>query len=1015
MKMNKYNLRVVLLALAIGLCTAPQPLWAQHARKAQHTNKDRQEQAPQKSRILQVDLRIVDAQDRAIPHAQLVSSQGSLVWDATPEGMISAPLQANEVVVIKAAGYADLTLAVTKNNLPDQLVMYKAPLDAAQRSTRAISSLDGEKLEGYADLVLTNALQGRLAGLTVISGTGGLGNNTPSLYIRGAHRNGGNSAMVVVDGLERDLVDFVPEEIESIEILKDAGAKILYGPRAANGVILVTTKQGKANTRILRTSVESGVKMGTRMPEYLYAYDYARLYNEARANDGMPPLYSEAQLHGYANSQGVNDVLYPNVDFHDYFLRNQSMYRKATFDMKGGSDNLKYALVLNYIGGDGFEKVGQRPGLNRINIRGNVEASVTDYLSIVARAAARLETRKWGSKAADGVFEALSTTRPNDYPLMISSEILGLPENEDGTPFFGANMKSAANLLADMQYGGFNAERYISSMADVGLAFDLNNYIKGLSANAFLMFDNYSYFSQNQSNTYPTYALRGTNLEDLEFYQMRKQSLQSNQSRKGDNLRQRLGMAADITWRNTQGKHDLEASLSYKYYKSETNGMGQNILNDNTALRLHYGYDARFFVEATAALMGSNRFAQGHRFCPSYAVGAAWILSNEGFLSEVQALDFLKLKASYGRLGFDRETDFLLYNTRWQDGGNINFGEQNKGVAGRTTDYIRVGKDLKWETATEWNLGLEARLFQHKLQAEVNWFNELRSDIICSQTAQHFGVTGDFVSLANGGQIRNMGVDVALHWNQKKGDFTYMVGLNALWSQNKLLQWNQVNYPETARWAVGKPTDAIMGYEALGIYGKDVQLGNVQQLLGHYGVGYLAYKDLNQDGLVDQKDQKMIGNTFPRTSLGVEVDLRYKGWGLYLHGTSLLGLSYHQNTSYHQIAGEGKYSILAMDRWHPVHNPEGAQPALTTTAGTNNFVNSTFWLQDGAFFRLKDAELSYTFTFTQAWCKHFKLFARGNNLLVLSAIKDLDPETKNAGVTQYPYYTTLTGGLTLTF
>ena len=763
-------------------------------------------------------------------------------------------------------------------------------------------------------------------------------------------------------------------------------------------------------------TAECGVNVAARVPEYLNAYEYVTLYNEARANDGLAPKYSPEQIEGYRNSAGPNDLLYPDVDWYDYFTRNTSTYKNFMVDMTGGTDRIRYSLILNYKRGTGFESVGKLPSLDRFNIRGNIDVKVTDYLNVFADAAARLEVREWGQRNMSSVYGALSGNRPNEYPLMIAAEDLGLAPNEDGVPFFGANNRSAGNLLADMKYGGFNAERYINSMVNLGLDFDFDIFVKGLKAKAALMYDNYSYFGQGQTNIYPTYAIRGTNMDDIEFVQMRKQSLQSNQSRTSDNFNQTLGFYARTDYSRVFGKHGLDAGLLYNYYQNEVNGSGQNHRNENLNLRVLYDYDQRYAIEATGSLMGSARYAKGNRHFLAYAVGASWIISNEPFLKSAPGVDFLKLRASFGHLGFDRNTGYLLYKTAWSNGGNYTLGEHNKGTVERTTSFVCFGKDVKWEYSNELNIGIDGSFLGHRLNVTVDGFRETRNNIVTAQSADLAAVHGGFVTVVNGGSVRNWGMDGRISWNDRVGDFHYEIGVNATWTANKLLSWNQVNYPDGGTVAVGKPTDAMFGYTALGLFGRDVALdGAPLQHFGDYGNGSIAYADTNNDGHVDSRDRTMIGNRFPRLTSGIDVRLGYKGWELFLCGTAQTGKWSLNDNSFWQMDGEDKYSVIALERYHPENNPSGKYPSLTTRSAASNFVNSTFWLQNASFFRLKDAELSYTFDFLKAGVKKLRLFVRGTNLFVISADGHLDPETVNAGVSTYPLYKTITGGASITF
>lgn len=999
--MNTY--KIIVSALASLLLVSGYSFAAESGRKS----------GGAKAELLSFKIRIEDPEGRPVTNARILSSAGAFVWNADDEGVISLSTKPKQNLLLQAEGFEEVQFAVTKNTVPESIMLIRS---RTSTSAAAISSIDGDELEAYPEMVFSNILQGRIPGLQVMLSASGLGNNVPDVYIRGNHGNDGNGAIFIVDGLERTISDIVPEEVEKVEVLKDAVAKILYGPRSANGVLIITTKRGKAGTRVIRATAECGVNVAARVPEYLNAYEYVTLYNEARANDGLAPKYSPEQIEGYRNSTGPNDLLYPDVDWYDYFTRNTSTYKNFMVDMTGGTDRIRYSLILNYKRGTGFESVGKLPSLDRFNIRGNIDVKVTDYLNVFADAAARLEVREWGQRNMSSVYGALSGNRPNEYTLMISAEDLGLAPNEDGVPFFGANNRSAGNLLADMKYGGFNAERYINSMVNLGLDFDFDIFVKGLKAKAALMYDNYSYFGQGQTNIYPTYAIRGTNMDDIEFVQMRKQSLQSNQSRTSDNFNQTLGFYARADYSRVFGKHGLDAGLLYNYYQNEVNGSGQNHRNENLNLRVLYDYDQRYAIEATGSLMGSARYAKGNRHFLAYAVGASWIISNEPFLKSARGVDFLKLRASFGHLGFDRNTGYLLYETAWSNGGNYTLGEQNKGTVERTTSFVRFGKDVKWEYSNELNIGIDGSFLGHRLNVTVDGFRETRNNIVTAQTADLAAVHGGFVTVVNGGSVRNWGMDGRISWNDRVGDFHYEIGVNATWTANKLLSWNQVNYPDGGTVAVGKPTDAMFGYTALGLFGRDVALdGAPLQHFGDYGNGSIAYADTNNDGHVDSRDRTMIGNRFPRLTSGIDVRLGYKGWELFLCGTAQAGKWSFNDNSFWQIDGEDKYSVIALERYHPENNPDGKYPSLTTRSAANNFVNSTFWLQNASFFRLKDAELSYTFDFLKAGVKKLRLFVRGTNLFVISADGHLDPETVNAGVSTYPLYKTITGGALITF
>ncbi|MRZ22598.1 TonB-dependent receptor domain-containing protein, partial [Parabacteroides distasonis] len=347
------------------------------------------------------------------------------------------------------------------------------------------------------------------------------------------------------------------------------------------------------------------------------------------------------------------------------------------------------------------------------------------------------------------------------------------------------------------------------------------------------------------------------------------------------------------------------------------------------------------------------------------------------------------------------------------------FGTTNNGATAYYSTFVRAGNpNLKWEKAAEWNIGVEGLFLNNRLYTEINYFREKHTDIIGSVDASYGDYTGNFTYQDNMGSVLNHGIEGMFTWSDRINDWSYSVGANFVWSKNKVLKWNQVKHGEEYRYTVGRSTDAMMGLVAEGLFGKDVAInGHAPQTFADYQEGDIAYKDLNGDKIIDGRDVKELGNSFPRTTLGIDFNVSYKGWGLYLQGYSELGVHTWATNAYYWNNGEGKYSKLALDRYHPANNPTGSYPRLTTTAGENNFRNSSFWLKNTSFFRMKNVELSYTFNqfSPSSVVKKMKVFARGANLFVLSSVKDLDPELLNAGVTNYPVTRTFTGGVSFVF
>lgn len=889
--------------------------------------------------------------------------------------------------------------------------------------TSSIGSVSLKAVSKYPDLNLSNALQGQAAGLVIRANAGSLGRGS-SINIRGLHAFGTNDAIIVVDGIERPMDDLMAEEIESIEILKDAAAKAIYGATAANGVVLIKTRRGELNKKILRASIEYGISPTAFKADYLDSYNYATLYNEARANDGLSPFYLPYQIQGYQSSNGANNLLYPNADYNKTFLHDNMDYTKASLEFNGGTSDIRYALNAGYVGGNGLEKGPERSRLDRINLRANLDIAITDYLNVQADVAGRMWLYNTGTVTGAAVFEAISQHRPNEYPFIIDPNAIGEVPNDKGVPTFGGSLRYPANLYADMMYGGYVNERYTTSQSNLGVNFDFDKYVEGLTINGYVTMDNYNYLNQQLVNTYSTYAIstyeNAVGTIQNKVTKLRIENLPKSNSIDDYMLRRTFGWRANIGYKRTLDEHFFSAVAATRYMKEENKGLVHDRINSVYSLRLNYDFDKRYFAEAILSYMGDNKFADDNKFFLSPVFSVGWLLSNEDFLSGVNAINYLKLKAGYGILGYSGSTGFELHDSKWRENGTIGLGENNSSQK-YLLAMVRIGNPrLEWETSEEINVGIEWAALDNRLSGEMNYFNEHHRDIIATNGKIYSDVLGNYTIAENVGETRNQGIDLSVNWNEKCGDFEYNVGLNFLYSKDKVLQSGALDNIEKARREVGNSSGAMYGLQALGLYGKDVNLSGAPiQIYGPYQAGDIAYFDQTGDGIVDDRDMVVLGRNFPTTVWGFNAELKYKNWGLYILATAETGADIWLSDSYYKNYGDGKYSEIAAKRYHPQHNPEGTYPRLTTLAGNNNYEpNSDFWLEKADFLRLKNVEVSYTLparSFTSNTVDNFKFFVRGTNLGVASKVKDVDPEMPDAGITAYPAYSTYSLGLSITF
>lgn len=972
---------------------------------------------------------VQDQNGNPVRGALITSGEGAVTCLTDAEGRFSILVKSNGNILVEAVGYKDTVISLNALRVPkyirisaEKYLAYEKDIldrldggeEYMRNTTAAVSIMDSEVFRKHPDINISPAFQGRAAGLVVRSGMDKYGNETASFFVRGQHAPG-SAAIVVIDGMERSIDDISAEEIGSVEILKDISAKILYGPRAANGVVLINTRRGEAHKRLIRTTLEYGLSPVASVPEFLGAYDYANLYNEARLNDGLAPVYSQSQLEGYRNSEGENDLLYPDVDWYGRFTGKMKSYRKASAEFIGGNQTIRYAIVAAYSGVGGLENVGDRSDINRFNLRGNLDMRINDFITARADVAARIFQRSAGQIAGNDLYGSLSTLRPNEYPLTIAPSVLDLQENPSGVPYFGGSKDNPNNLLDDMQYGGNQSARYVMTQTNLGIDFDFGKFIKGLSAEAYLTFDNYNYVGQAMKKNHATYAvesfLNATGTPDYKTFIVRKLNENDNIAIQEDDTQRRLSARGNIRYAASLGRHELSANLSYRFYQNIGYGNLQDCVTSTATARINWSYDQKLFAELILGAAGSNQLAKRNRWLFTPAISLGYIVSEE---------PYVKLRASAGRMGYHPDSNYLLYNTTWIYAGDYALGETGSGVAYRTDLSTFGNPDLKWITTSEADFGVETFFFDRRLKINADIFTELRDGGFTGMSSLYSAVIGKYIKSVNYTRIRNTGTDVSIRWADSlcSGDFSYGVGLDFTWARNVVLRDNEVPGIESYRSVIGRPSSAIFGLESEGLFGKDVDLeGHAVQTYGRYTVGDIAYKDQNGDGYVDSRDEIYLGKSFPDASWGLNIDLNYKGFGLHILGTAETGASMMLNNGYFWNNGSDSYSVLALERYHSDNNPSGTLPRLTTSSDGNSYRASSFWLEKADFFRLKNIELSYTLNSAKmnGWFKQFRFHVKATNLFVLSSIRGVDPEMPAAGLTNYPVTKTIAAGLTVTF
>ncbi|UCS94033.1 SusC/RagA family TonB-linked outer membrane protein [Echinicola marina] len=982
-----------------------------------------------KKTIRTVAAQVVDSEGEALS-AQVYSSEKRRVVGTNAEGHFTFKVPEGDILVIRSEGYHAKTLEISNDEvISGKIVLTKAPAFSGEnhilytpfdstserRSVGSYSVVKGEELESNPTLSLENALGGRLTGLWQWQGNMVPGWTSQNLSAVSPAWGG---YVVIVDGVERPLDFLEPEIIESVQLLKDATFKSMYGGTQANGILLVKTKRGKVNRNGIRLNFQRGVHIPTRLPKYLNSYDYARYYNQALANDGFAPLYTEADLSAYRT--GNSPYLYPDVDYYDEFLNKSMDITRMSTQMTGGNKDARYFAHLGYQSNGGLEKYTEYPHSEDIvTLRTNVDLNLKDFITLNAGFNGALQMRKTPNVSAADIIQSLSTLRPNEFPIRIPAELAGVVNREFVLGGTAEKQNNPYGLLTGRGYSERKAS-YIQS--DLGLNVDLGQWVKGLSIRPFVTFDIYNVETATKAQTFAVYEPYMGEDDTINFQQWGEYSRQTGQSRSLAEVTRRFAVNFKSSYLRTFGEHSIKAYLNVFQSQLEVRNVHQNPRRQNFGTHLNYMYKNRYIAEIDVNTVGVNTFSPENRYGTFPAFGLGWILSEESFMKEVSFLDYLKLRGSYGILGSTGQYangGFFadLYQDRWVSNGTYN------GIGGdnyRLTLDHTGNPDLSFQKSYELNAGFDALLFKESTLLSFGYFNHKHTGLFSTLDNMIPGVIGrnEALPYVNHNEVKVFGLEGQIEHSRRIGKLKVSVGGNVTYSVARNVKPNEANFPaETHAGLIRKGTEigSIFGYQSVGTFTDQEDIDNSPlQLTGNVRPGDLKYEDTNGDGVVDQRDQVVIGNSTPKLFYGVFLKLSYKGFNLDAYGMGNGMYKRLFDNSYYQIYGNRKYSAAVLTGL-PNGNPH---PQLSTILADNNFVNSSYWIGDGSYFKLRNVELGYTFSpdrISFLGLGGLKVFARGFNLLTLSKVKDMDPENIGAGIFNFPLATTITGGASISF
>ena len=890
-----------------------------------------------------------------------------------------------------------------------------------ERLTSPAIVITSEQLSRYPTNNLIEALTGLIPGMMILKtnyepgGSTLEGGSDVTLMIRGF------AYTTVIDGVVRPLENLSPSEVESISVLRGMSARAMFGFPAANGLIVVKTKRGKSDQNVISANVEVGVRAADqdRMPVWLNAYDYATMFNKAAVNDGVSPdnlPYSQEYLDGYRT--GVNPLRYYDEDLYSQIFNNTMDFNRVNVTYDGGSETTNYFFNLNYLGEGGGYLKHKSINYDRIRLRSNVDVNVTPDFNFFLDVTASLESRQRPLDMGS-VWPVLASYPVNAYPVVIAPDT------------FGTHPTFSRNPVADIINRDYRNRYDRSGQVNAGLNYDFNKFLEGLTANAFMSYDVYSFIDIAHKPNFsfslyePIWTQTNDGEEIMTLRRFGEDRPAAGAAMSGDRFTTRIGGFVNVGYNNSFGKHDIISNLNGYLQSIIRRGNPIDDRRLNYSFSNNYSYDRKYFLDVILALTGHQNLAPEKRFKLFPTIGLGWMISEEQFMPEESFINTLKLRASVGTMGFYNSSNPFLFETRWRNYGNSLFERLPGGQQAQARQRVYVAHDgnpdIGWGTTFEFSTGIDAAILNNRVNLQFDYFYLKRSGIVMPDVVPDLMGLTNFYS--NIGENEHFGVDGFVSYNQELGSFHYNIGVNGGFNNSRVLADNLPPYEYDWLNRVGNPTDAIYGFEAIGLF-RDEQdiLNSPEQTYGSVLPGNIKYADLNDDGMITSNfDQKMIGHSNPRFTYGVHFSAGYKNFGLYImgYGMSRRDVNVQNNVYFHQY-GYNKYSQYIMDNAWTSENPDpnALHPRLTTSSVRNDNLNSTYYLRNASFFKIKNIELSYSFpeNVTQRLkLSDLKLFARGVNLFTIAEIKDLDPENLNLGINTYPSMRTYTGGISLNF
>lgn len=882
--------------------------------------------------------------------------------------------------------------------------------------------VEGDLLRRSSQMYLGAGLAGRVPGLFVATDNNEPGNETYSFNIRGNSTTSSNAPLLLIDGFEVSNLNYLNvKDVERVTVLKDASAIAIYGFKGANGVILVETKRGRSGKLSIDAGVNYTIQQAAVKPTMLSSAQYAELTNEANKNYYNVPFYSYSQDQIDAYRSGENPLLYPNRDWYDYFMKPSVNTVNAYFVANGGSEYVNYYTSIDYTRQDSPYRTDHdyeyTYGLNRIQMRTNLDAKINDYISAFLNVDTRISKRN--SSNAGDIYASIFSMKPTTYgPTTPNGGVLVTPENLE--PTYGRLNRS-----------GYVKQNEVNTLANLGIHFDLSAITEGLSATVEGVFHNNLYSNMRGNSGYAKWT-SAPNGDDLLFTEYGTSKDEPITLSKDVNSNYSTQFNANIGYHKVLDRHRVGVNAIGSYYYALNQADNFPSLYIGGSATGSYSYDETFFLDVIASTQGSYRLSPKNRFGFFPAASFAWVVSKHDFLRDNPVISSLKLRTSYGEVGYDGFASDAG-NYIYKDNIDRSGGMYIQNLGGGINVFKYANRNLTWEKSRILNVGFDLELM-HYITLSANYFDDRRRDILTPNDTDPImtGIPIEARPWKNMGKVHNQGVEFTAGF-QKEIDRDWLVGASGYvtYAKNKVLATGNLDYDNTYYYSnrsLGFPVGQIWGYQidysnGNGYFNSNDEI--IQSGLTYDGTaptpGDFKYIDYTKDGKIDVRDMVPMGGTStPEVNYGLELSAKWKDldFSMLFQGVTGHYYSVSSGLGYYENVQNGTFFERHLNAWTPERYAEGATitaPALKLIGGNASHRSSNYYLNDMSYFKLGNVSLGYNIPYKFYSKISSRVHLSAMNLFTIDNSNSKDMHAENSSLTQFPVYRYYQIGLNINF